>query len=325
VAHSLLCLVTQPEVWLLESSMPQKFSPSKPISIRFRRILFATDFSETSAKALPYAAAIASHFGATVHVVHVITPDECETLDPCQRDAAMRQMRQGAEQRIRALLSSSHFASVPHEVVIEEGNVEPILSSVARDRGIDLIVAGTHGRHGLGKLLSGSIAEEISEVVSLPILLVGPEIAIAPEMAVRLERILYATDFSPESRTAMDFAFALAQEYRGHLFILHVAEDVWQEPLSTRMPANDFIILRLLERGWREHPEGIETEFLVDFGAPEPLILEAVQKLAIQLVVLGLAESRHPQLAAHLPGPLFYNVASHCRCPVLIVPGGKNA
>jgi nucleotide-binding universal stress UspA family protein len=90
------------------------------------------------------------------------------------------------------------------------------------------------------------------------------------------------------------------------------------------MPAADFINLQLLERGWHEHAEGVETEFLVDFGPPEPLILEAVERLAVQLVVLGIAECRHPQMASHLPGPLSYDVASHCRCPVLIVPSRKN-
>jgi len=300
--------------------MLHRFSPSELISIRLRKILFSTDFSPTSAVALPYAAAIARHFGSTIYVVHVITPEENNDLEPAQRNVVLQKMRQQAERRTQDLLRSSHFANVPHQVVLDEGDLETVLSSVVRKEEIDLIVAGTHGRHGLGKLLTGSVAEEISEIMSVPILLVGPEIVVSPQAEVRVDRILYATDFSPESRMAMDFAYMLAQKYRARLYFLHVAENIWQEPLSTRMAAGDFITLRLLERGWREHPNGVEIEFLVDFGAPESLILEAADKLAIQLVVLGIAESSHPHLAAHLPGPLAYNVASHARSPVLIVP-----
>lgn len=88
---------------------------------------------------------------------------------------------------------------------------------------IDLIVTGSQGRHGVQKLLSGSVAEEISRLAACPVLLIGPEVAIEPEAEVPLDRILYATDFSPESRRAMDYAYALARAYGAHLYFLHIA------------------------------------------------------------------------------------------------------
>lgn len=56
----------------------------------------------------------------------------------------------------------------------------------------------------------------------------------------RLQRILYATDFSAGSEPAMHFAPRLAQEYGAALFFLHVVEDVWKESISTRVDADDF-------------------------------------------------------------------------------------
>ena len=56
--------------------------------------------------------------------------------------------------------------------------------------------------------------------------------------------------FLPESEPAMHYACALSKEYNAELFFLHVTEDVWQEPLSTRMQAADFFRLRLAEKRW---------------------------------------------------------------------------
>ena len=46
----------------------------------------------------------------------------------------------------------------------------------------------------------------------------------------------------------MHYARTLAKEYKATLFFLHVAENVWKEPISTRMQAADFFRLRLTEK-----------------------------------------------------------------------------
>ena len=123
---------------------------------------------------------------------------------------------------------------------------------------INLFVIGTHGRRGVEKMLLGSIAEEILRCAQRPVLMVGPESSVAPETEARPRRILYATDFSPESEPAMHYACTLAKEYKATLFFLHVAEDVWKEPITTRMQAADFFRLRLMEKHW-VLAEGVRT------------------------------------------------------------------
>jgi nucleotide-binding universal stress UspA family protein len=56
--------------------MPRQTEPAGDTPIRLQRILFATDFSPTSAMALPYAAAIARRFRASIYVAHVIPAEE---------------------------------------------------------------------------------------------------------------------------------------------------------------------------------------------------------------------------------------------------------
>jgi nucleotide-binding universal stress UspA family protein len=179
----------------------------------------------------------------------------------------------------------------------------------------------THGKHGLQKLLSGSIAEEIFRLASIPVLAVGPEVVIDPHAELRIERILYACDFSPDSIRAMRYAYALAREYGAHLFFLHVVEDAWREPFATRVSADTFCRAQLHEKGFSNIEEGVQPEFLVEFGSAEELTLEVARKQGAQLMVLNVTGTTHPALSAHLPGPIAYNVVNHACCPVFGVRG----
>jgi nucleotide-binding universal stress UspA family protein len=85
------------------------------------------------------------------------------------------------------------------------------------------------------------------------------------------------------------------------------------------MLPESFFRLRLLEKHWPLGEEGIEPKFLVQFGPAETLILEAAEQHGIQLLVLSVPGTGHPDLAAHLPGHLAYNVVSHALCPVFAV------
>lgn len=294
---------------------------SDDLPIRFDKILLTTDFSSISEKALPYAAAIARHFGATLYVVHVIATEDYAHIPASERTQALARMKQEAERQITATLATSHFQGIPHKIILDHGDVLAVLSQTVEDQNIDLIVTGTHGKHGLEKLLSGSMAEEIFRLASAPVLAIGPEVIIDPQAELRVERILYATDFSPESRRAMRYAYALATEYGAHLYFLHVVEDVWQEPFSTRVSADTFCRGQLREKGFSDIEEGVQPEFLVEFGMAEQLTLEVARNRDVQLMVLSVPGTTHPALSAHLPGPIAYNIVSHARCPVLGLRG----
>jgi nucleotide-binding universal stress UspA family protein len=289
------------------------------LPIRLRRILFASNFTETSAAALPYAAALAKRFNAEILVTHVIAPDEYEHIEPQKLEATLRQMKTDAEVRIRKLLAEAQFTEIPSRILITHGDVMETIAGHVRDQKIDLIVAGSEGRHGVQKLLSPSTDEAIMEDVSCPVLLVGPEVTVRPETELHMDCILLTTDFQQKSRIVADYAYSFAAAYAAQLYILHVADDAWREPLATRMTPEAFCRMRLLECQLPEHAHGIEPKFLVEFGSPETLILETARKIGAQLIVAGVPRTAHPGLLSHLPGPLAYDVASHANCPVLAV------
>jgi len=59
------------------------------------------------------------------------------------------------------LRAASVLRGLPHEVLVDHGNVWPMISVIVEKQEIDMIVIGTHGRRGVEKLLLGSTAEEI--------------------------------------------------------------------------------------------------------------------------------------------------------------------
>jgi nucleotide-binding universal stress UspA family protein len=100
------------------------------IPIRFDKILLTTDFSPLSEKALPYAAAIGRHFAAAIYVAHVIPPEDYAHIPASERDVALHQMKQQAEQQITSILATSHFQGIPHKMAHEV----PQLSDIGHSR-----------------------------------------------------------------------------------------------------------------------------------------------------------------------------------------------
>ena len=87
-----------------------------------------------------------------------------------------------------------------------------------------MLVLGTHGRAGLGKLLIGSVAEEVFRRASCPVMTVGPHASSKVQNEIHFQHILFATDFSPDSLAALPYAVSLAKEDQAKLTFLHVVE-----------------------------------------------------------------------------------------------------
>jgi nucleotide-binding universal stress UspA family protein len=124
---------------------------------RVRTILFPTDFSSYSNQAYLHAVALAEKYRATLFVVYVTSPGQ---------DADHDYWR-GQLEQIRPA-----NPRIPVEHVLLEGDPATEIVRYARDTGIRLIVMGTHGRTGLGRLLMGSVAEMVMRKAPCPVLTV---------------------------------------------------------------------------------------------------------------------------------------------------------
>src|SRR5580658_896285 len=127
-----------------------------PISlseIKLRNIMVPTDFTECSHKALSYALSFAKQFGAEILLLHVV-----ESVPAVGQDALLQSsmltvaLHEESERRLERLQRES-MADAPVNTMTSDGLPWQRIVEVARGKNIDLIVAGTGGRHGLARVL----------------------------------------------------------------------------------------------------------------------------------------------------------------------------
>lgn len=203
-----------------------------------RSILCATDLSPASEPAWDQAQHLARLFDAELVLLHVVPPlpIPIEGYFPPQMyqelvDGASREARAGVEAWLARMAEPRPKARAR----VEEGAAAQRIVDAARDEGSNLLVVGTHGRTGFGRILLGSIADRVVRVAPCPVLTVGPR---AGARAAALGRVLYATDFSPSARAAWPWAVALAEAAGAEVDFLHVtAQPVPDRHLSPELLA----------------------------------------------------------------------------------------
>ena len=148
---------------------------------RITHILVPADFSPASDAALAWARDLAQQYAARVSLLHVVTDPRAmgmwtpEVYVPANPETQERLLREARERLERALPADerSRFA-----VTIDArlGDVAENILETAREQHVDLIVMGTHGRHGLAHLLLGSVAERVLRDATCPVLTTHAEV-----------------------------------------------------------------------------------------------------------------------------------------------------
>lgn len=150
--------------------------------IAITNILVATDFSKPAQVALDYGRELAHSLGATLHVLHVV--QEIPTYYGAEVGLAVANIEQNVEDAARRDLDAA--VGEPHGLVVRTAtmrafNVAEAINDYAKANGIDLIVAGTHGRGAVSRFLMGSVAERLVRSATRPVLTVhAPESGAAP-------------------------------------------------------------------------------------------------------------------------------------------------
>lgn len=144
----------------------------------YKRILVPIDGSPTSNQALATAIRLAQTFGAQLRLVHVV--QELAYLSGYDTfggypGGLLLAMREGGLKIIEEGMTAASGAGVQADNVIFDDLGERLGETVSREArswGADLIVVGTHGRRGMGRLLMGSGAEDILRNAPVPVLAV---------------------------------------------------------------------------------------------------------------------------------------------------------
>lgn len=127
---------------------------------QYTHVLLATDTSEESARVADQAGALARSFGARLSVVHVIEPLTYAYGGdlPLDFSSLQQEIQKQAEQHLARLGEQHGIAASDRHLVV--GRPAEEIHRLARQLGADLIIVGSHGRHGLALLL-GSTASGV--------------------------------------------------------------------------------------------------------------------------------------------------------------------
>ncbi|MFZ2089801.1 MAG: universal stress protein [Desulfobaccales bacterium] len=139
-------------------------------SVKWERILVATDGSEYSRKATQKALDLAQVSGGTLKVVSVleISP-HIYAVAPEYTEEKIKLPKQYA-QEVKDLATSRGI--IAEDFVQEAESADTVIVELANKADIDLIVLGSHGRTGIKRLLMGSVTERVIANAPCPVLVV---------------------------------------------------------------------------------------------------------------------------------------------------------
>lgn len=294
------------------------------LTLTLRTVLCPTDFSDISARAEIYAAAMARHYGASLHLLHVDPP--MPVMAPYGEipvDARMfEEQREVADADLAAAAERARSQGLTVETTMKGGHPAREILKLADTAPADMLVIGTHGRGGVEHLLLGSVAEKIMRKATCPVLVVPPG---APaDTDANFARILCPIDGSAASAHALTYAISLARETDGHVTLLYVVEPV---PAAGEFGALDVEEYR---RAGEAHArmvlaEAVSTEVRawcriderVATGKPSERILDAATTERADIIVMGVRGRGAIDLLAF--GSTTNEVVRRATCPVLAV------
>lgn len=276
-----------------------------------------------SEAALHLGLALASRFGAVLHLVHVevLSEDPYGTPD----DAAGPGAR--LRERLKAVVDRDRDAGQPYDpesvkmehAVVRGVAAAPAILQYADAHDVDLVVMGRHGRRGLQRTVLGSVAEAVVLDAPCPVVTVPAGYVLAGESP----SVLVAVDFSAQSATAVEVAARLAAWMGADLDVLHVVETVGRAPeeapeeaARARLTALSASVLEDVD----DAPAAVRHH--VVSGRPGDGVMDVVRETAPALLVVG--PRGHAGLG-RLLGSVADRAVREAPCPVVVSRPSRGA
>jgi ACR3 family arsenite transporter len=178
----------------IEKPKGLEFGKNDSLNIDIKKILFATDLSQTARHAVKYACSIGNKFNAQVHAIHVV-PDMLDeyssgagidlsgSIDKKKWDEFNKKNIEAAKKAIHERMkttSQKFLEEMPHcplsdsRTIVLAGNPVDEIVKTARDNNFDLIIIGTHGHGEFEEMVLGSTASGVILKSKVPVLVARP-------------------------------------------------------------------------------------------------------------------------------------------------------
>lgn len=262
------------------------------------RLLLPLDGSQVSEVALPWAIYLARRRHATVvlaqalHVLPVVAGGPMGELGSAEMyDDIIVAEREAADAYLHEVRQRLVAEGLAVETFVQVASAAAMILDLADHLGVELIVMATHGRGGLSRLVLGSVAEQVLQQATVPILLVRADER-AAERAPALDRLLVPLDGSMLAERAIGVAAQLAD--RGTRIVLMRAVEP-PRAASARARTWNTVVDRDGQRAAHEYLErtgsalaqtGLRVRTDVRAGTPAEQILLAAHEHDADLVVM---------------------------------------
>jgi nucleotide-binding universal stress UspA family protein len=274
-----------------------------------KRILVATDFSGGSYGALNYAKQLAKTFSAKIFLMHVV--DEETPQAAVQTTPRLSDKLDIAETELQRIASSLSHEGVVCTTLARAGDIRDVILNFVDEREIDLLVVGTYGKSGLSESKLGSIAELLLRTLPCPVLTVGAGARSNAYKSTYKHSVLFPTDFSETSRSALPYAECLAAHLDGTLLLLHIEDNAQDSGGDAALKALACEITN----------SKVKRECLVRSGNPADAIVALAIERHVDFIVMGI-HSPDQADRIHNYGTAFA-VIRKSKCPVFTLFSGQ--
>jgi nucleotide-binding universal stress UspA family protein len=192
------------------------------MKVKLERILLATDFSEQSERAIPYARALARTFHAQLTVFHAVDVSTVTIYGEAMVDPeeVHHRVQEYTRDYVNQWMSGK---GVEFEPRVALGRPADEIAYCCQSRAADLVVTATRGRSGLERMVLGSVTEKLMHTLNCPLLAVRETGRKVDEERI-FNRILVGADFSVDSNLAVEYGLGLAQEFQAEVHLAHVID-----------------------------------------------------------------------------------------------------
>ena len=278
-----------------------------------KSILVATDLNDLD-RLLPVAIDQARMTGAMIWLLHIISSEAHASIEGGAGSFAEK----AKEFRSAEALLAKAALEVRKENLASAYEVRrwsPVfeITGFLREHSIERLIVGTSSRGKLGKLLIGSVAEELIRSLEIPVCTVGPHCRPLP--ANRPRRIVVALSLRHHPEPALRFAVDLAAGSAAEFTVLHVTQqDAGDEGLEAGARSKIHELLRGIQ------PTQVEPHVRIRSGEPAEEIVAECTAPGTELLVLSASPASPP--STRFRNGVVYRVIAEAPCPTFTLYSG---
>lgn len=189
-----------------------------------KKIIIATDFSESSDSALAYAIFLAKQFNAELLVVHIYFPvvplDPNLAYDTIAPSTLQEEMIKNYELQLKEIVDSLKEKHVKAHSEMIVGSLSSSIADLAKTKKADLIIIGKTPDTSFFDRLTGSTATSVINNTSVPVLIVP-----ANSHTPSFKNIIYGTELESEEKGVLAKVFEFGKEFHSKITLIKVNAD----------------------------------------------------------------------------------------------------